>query len=220
MLSCPRACCATSPARCRPIGSPWSCAAAEQDVELVCGAAHLPPSNAAHRGLPHAALPLARRRAWQLPTEAFVADGLAASPARHLTTTPAPCSPASCCPRPSQQLRMVATDSYRLSVKETALESPLQGSLEANVPARALSELVAHRPAGPGGVARGERGPEPGDLRDRRGRPVLAPDRRTVPQLSPAAARGLDTSCAGPAPSSPTSCDASACSRRRTRHCG
>ena len=37
---------------------------------------------------------------------------------------------------------MVATDSYRLSVKETALEAPLQGSLEANVPARALAELV------------------------------------------------------------------------------
>ena len=37
---------------------------------------------------------------------------------------------------------MVATDSYRLSVKETALESPLQGSLEANIPARALQELV------------------------------------------------------------------------------
>lgn len=37
---------------------------------------------------------------------------------------------------------MVATDSYRLSVKETALSAPLQGSLEANVPARALQELV------------------------------------------------------------------------------
>jgi DNA polymerase-3 subunit beta len=41
-----------------------------------------------------------------------------------------------------RELRMVATDSYRLSVKETALESPLEGSLEANVPARALAELV------------------------------------------------------------------------------
>jgi DNA polymerase-3 subunit beta len=41
-----------------------------------------------------------------------------------------------------QELRMVATDSYRLSVKETALESPLQGNLEANVPARALQELA------------------------------------------------------------------------------
>jgi DNA polymerase-3 subunit beta len=41
-----------------------------------------------------------------------------------------------------QQLRMVATDSYRLSVKETALDASLEGDLEANVPARALSELV------------------------------------------------------------------------------
>lgn len=39
------------------------------------------------------------------------------------------------------ELRMVATDSYRLSVKETILESPLEGSIEANVPARALQEL-------------------------------------------------------------------------------
>jgi DNA polymerase III subunit beta len=41
-----------------------------------------------------------------------------------------------------QELRMVATDSYRLSVKQTTLAEPLQGSLEANVPARALNELV------------------------------------------------------------------------------
>jgi DNA polymerase-3 subunit beta len=40
------------------------------------------------------------------------------------------------------ELRMVATDSYRLSVKETRLESPLEGSFEANVPARALQELT------------------------------------------------------------------------------
>ncbi|MSW96556.1 MAG: DNA polymerase III subunit beta, partial [Actinobacteria bacterium] len=38
-------------------------------------------------------------------------------------------------------LRMVATDSYRLSVKETVLESPLSEGFEANVPARALEEL-------------------------------------------------------------------------------
>jgi DNA polymerase-3 subunit beta len=37
---------------------------------------------------------------------------------------------------------MVATDSYRLSVKETTLEKALQGSFEANVPARALQELA------------------------------------------------------------------------------
>ena len=37
---------------------------------------------------------------------------------------------------------MVATDSYRLSVKETTLEPPLAGGFEANVPARALQELA------------------------------------------------------------------------------
>ena len=37
---------------------------------------------------------------------------------------------------------MVATDSYRLSVKETVLESELSGSFEVNVPARALQELA------------------------------------------------------------------------------
>src|SRR3954452_15924457 len=40
------------------------------------------------------------------------------------------------------ELRMVATDSYRLSVKETRLEDPLSGGFEANVPARALQELT------------------------------------------------------------------------------
>jgi DNA polymerase-3 subunit beta len=40
-----------------------------------------------------------------------------------------------------RELRMVATDSYRLSVRETQLEDALEGSLEANVPARTLQEL-------------------------------------------------------------------------------
>src|SRR3954469_13313160 len=40
------------------------------------------------------------------------------------------------------ELRMVATDSYRLSVKETRLDAPLAGAFEANVPARALQELT------------------------------------------------------------------------------
>ena len=39
-------------------------------------------------------------------------------------------------------LRMVATDSYRLSLKETELTEPLANSFEANVPARALQEAV------------------------------------------------------------------------------
>ncbi len=41
-----------------------------------------------------------------------------------------------------RELRMVATDSYRLSVKRTELEAPAPGKLEANVPARALQELA------------------------------------------------------------------------------
>jgi DNA polymerase-3 subunit beta len=41
-----------------------------------------------------------------------------------------------------QELSMVATDSYRLSVKETRLDSALSTSFEVNVPARALQELA------------------------------------------------------------------------------
>jgi DNA polymerase-3 subunit beta len=41
-----------------------------------------------------------------------------------------------------KELRMVATDSYRLSVKETTLDAELEGTLEANVPARTLQELA------------------------------------------------------------------------------
>jgi DNA polymerase-3 subunit beta len=41
-----------------------------------------------------------------------------------------------------RELSMVATDSYRLSVKETQLEEPIAGSFQANVPARALQELA------------------------------------------------------------------------------
>jgi DNA polymerase-3 subunit beta len=40
-----------------------------------------------------------------------------------------------------REMTMVATDSYRLAVKRTELESPIGGELEANVPARALREL-------------------------------------------------------------------------------
>ena len=39
------------------------------------------------------------------------------------------------------QVRMVATDSYRLSVKETPIDSTVGGSLQAIVPARTLLEL-------------------------------------------------------------------------------
>lgn len=41
----------------------------------------------------------------------------------------------------ASELTMVATDSYRLSVKRTPLPTALEGSVEANIPARALQEL-------------------------------------------------------------------------------
>jgi len=41
-----------------------------------------------------------------------------------------------------RELRMVSTDSYRLSVKTTALEEELSTGFEVNVPARAMAELV------------------------------------------------------------------------------
>ncbi len=40
-----------------------------------------------------------------------------------------------------QEMTMVATDSYRLAVKRTALENGIGGELEANIPAKALREL-------------------------------------------------------------------------------
>jgi DNA polymerase-3 subunit beta len=43
---------------------------------------------------------------------------------------------------------MVATDSYRLSVKHASLDSPLDATIEANVPARALQELARIAQAG------------------------------------------------------------------------
>jgi DNA polymerase III subunit beta len=51
-----------------------------------------------------------------------------------------------------KELQMVATDSYRLSVKRTQLEDALEGSFEANVPARALQELARIADAADGGT--------------------------------------------------------------------
>ena len=83
-------------------------------------------------------------------------------------------------------LTMVATDSYRLSVKHTELEAPVAQPLEANVPARALRELARIIAA---------EGAEEVEIalprnqavfqRRRRG-PLVAADRGPVPELAPA----------------------------------
>lgn len=111
----------------------------EQDIEVISGSAKfhlrtLPLEDFPKLPQPDAASALA------VPAQAFVETigRVARSASRdetrpHLTGVLVTAD--------GTDLRMVATDSYRLSVKETKLDPPLDGSLEANVPARTLQEL-------------------------------------------------------------------------------
>src|SRR5207253_10899180 len=76
-----------------------------------------------------------------LPVEAFVSTALkvANSASRDETR---PVLTGILVSASDRELRMVATDSYRLSVKETQLDQPLPAAFEVNVPARALQELA------------------------------------------------------------------------------
>jgi DNA polymerase-3 subunit beta len=113
---------------------------AEQDVEIICGPTTFHLRTLRAEDFPSLPPPSPDTRV-ELPAEAFVqtVNRVARSASRDETR---PVLTGILMSASGQELRMVATDSYRLSVKETALASPLQGSLEANVPARALQELV------------------------------------------------------------------------------
>jgi DNA polymerase-3 subunit beta len=113
---------------------------AEQDVELISGAATFHLRTLRAEDFPTLPSPSPDTRI-ALPVEAFVqtVSRVARSASRDETR---PVLTGILMSASAQELRMVATDSYRLSVKETALDTPLQGSLEANVPARALQELA------------------------------------------------------------------------------
>jgi DNA polymerase III subunit beta len=113
---------------------------AEQDVELICGPTTFHLRMLRAEDFPTLPGPTAETRI-TLPCEAFVqtVSRVARSASRDETR---PVLTGILMSASGRELRMVATDSYRLSVKETALAEPLQGSLEANVPARALAELV------------------------------------------------------------------------------
>jgi DNA polymerase-3 subunit beta len=113
---------------------------AEQDIELICGPTTFHLRTLRAEDFPTLPSPSSEARV-VLPAEAFVqtVSRVARSASRDETR---PVLTGILMSASGQELRMVATDSYRLSVKETALESPLNGSLEANVPARALQELV------------------------------------------------------------------------------
>src|SRR4030081_3642457 len=113
---------------------------AEQDVELICGASTFHLRTLRAEDFPTLPSPAADTRV-ELPAQAFVETiaRVARSASRDETR---PVLTGILMSASGQELRMVATDSYRLSVKQTALEAPLVGSLEANVPARALQELA------------------------------------------------------------------------------
>jgi DNA polymerase III subunit beta len=113
---------------------------AEQDVELICGPATFHLRTLRTEDFPTLPGPTAETRI-TLPCEAFVQTvaRVARSASRDETR---PVLTGILMSASGKELRMVATDSYRLSVKETALETALEGSLEANIPARALGELV------------------------------------------------------------------------------
>jgi DNA polymerase III subunit beta len=113
---------------------------AEQDVEIKAGSATFHIRTLRLEDFPP--LPEAGEDARvQVPAQAFVetVNKVARSASRDETR---PVLTGILVSASEAELRMVATDSYRLSVKETTLESPLEGSFEANVPARALQELT------------------------------------------------------------------------------
>src|SRR5688572_22357624 len=113
---------------------------AEQDVEIVSGSAQFHIRTL--RGEDFPPFPEASGDAVvTVPAQAFVdtIGKVARSASRDETR---PVLTGVLVSASESELRMVATDSYRLSVKETQLEAPLQGAFEANVPARALQELT------------------------------------------------------------------------------
>jgi len=113
--------------------------AAEHDVELVSGNATFHIRTLHAEDFPPFPEPDAES-AVSLPVGAFVetAQKVAGSASRDETR---PVLTGILVSASGTEVRMVATDSYRLSVKETTLEASLTGSFEVNVPSRALQEL-------------------------------------------------------------------------------
>jgi DNA polymerase-3 subunit beta len=119
----------------------------EQDVEIKAGNATFDIRTLRSEDFPPFPEP-EPESAVQLPAQAFVqtATKVAGSASRDETR---PVLTGILVSAADRELRMVATDSYRLSVKETTLETPLSAGFEVNVPARALQELA--RLVGAGG---------------------------------------------------------------------
>jgi DNA polymerase-3 subunit beta len=114
--------------------------AAEQDVELISGNATFHIRTLRTEDFPPFPEP-DPESAVSLAASAFVSTALkvAGSASRDETR---PVLTGILVSASDRELRMVATDSYRLSVKETTLDEPLARAFEVNVPARALQELA------------------------------------------------------------------------------
>jgi DNA polymerase-3 subunit beta len=112
----------------------------QQDVEVVCGSATFDIRTLHGEDFPPLPEPDATA-AVQLPAGSFLstAQQVAGSASRDETR---PVLTGILVAASGSEIRMVATDSYRLSVKETRLEQPLSSGFEVNVPARALQELA------------------------------------------------------------------------------
>lgn len=112
----------------------------QNDVELACGSATFHLRTLRLEDFPSLPQPAKEGRI-SLPGAAFV-DTIAkvSRSASHDETRPV--LTGILVSAAGQELVMVATDSYRLSVKRTRLDTPVSGSFEANVPARALQELA------------------------------------------------------------------------------
>jgi DNA polymerase III subunit beta len=113
---------------------------AEQDVEVISGNARFHIRTLRSDDFPPFPEP-EPETAVEVPADAFVstAQKVAGSASRDETR---PVLTGILVSASERELRMVATDSYRLSVKETALETALPTGFEVNVPARALQELA------------------------------------------------------------------------------
>src|SRR5436305_6942990 len=122
---------------------------AEQDVEIISGTATFHIRTLRSEDFPPFPDP-DLESAISVPVDVFIetATKVAGSASRDETR---PVLTGILVSASEQELSMVATDSYRLSVKETKLPAALSSAFEVNVPARALQEL-ARLGAGAGGT--------------------------------------------------------------------
>ncbi len=113
---------------------------AEQDVELISGSATFHIRTLRAEDFPPFPDP-DPASAVSVPVESFIhtATKVAGSASRDETR---PVLTGILVSASEHELSMVATDSYRLSVKETKLPASLSSGFEVNVPARALQELA------------------------------------------------------------------------------